>query len=517
MANRHDSFQSSPWIAACLTLGILGLYAWFLAEPIHLTTADLGRHLKNGELVWRHPELLVTNFYSYTEPGHPFINHHWGSGVVFFLAWKLLGFQGAQFLFIALNLLALAVMFRCAQARIGVGGAALLSILIIPLLAIRAEVRPEAFSYFFTALFFQRLARFRDQRLSLHDLWWLPVLEAVWVNLHSYFVVGPALIAAFLLETLLSSERRPQARVLAILLGFTLAATLLNPFGVKGALVPLTMFREYGYRLVENQSVPFLLSRFAMPSLWLFIGVFVVLAATLLMAWFRARRVLPFSEVLIAIGVSAIAWGAYRNLTLFGLLAIPLIATGVEALWAARPPRNERWMTLAAALMWCVVVFGPSSVWSPPSERGIGLEAGDHAAADFVKREHLQGPTFNNYDIGGYLIFHLFPAHRVFVDNRPEAYSASFFTDVYVPMQENEAVWRKVDAQYGFNLIAFHRHDLTPWGQPFLIRRVDDPAWAPVFVDQDTIIFLKRNERNQSVINRFEVPRSAFQVVKPPL
>ena len=45
---------------------LLGYCALFFAEPINLTTADLGRHLKNGQLVWQHPELLSTNFYSYT-------------------------------------------------------------------------------------------------------------------------------------------------------------------------------------------------------------------------------------------------------------------------------------------------------------------------------------------------------------------------------------------------------------------------------------------------------------------
>lgn len=509
-----SSLASQKWVAAVLTIGVLALYALFLAEPIHLATADLGRHLKNGELWWQHRELLFTNFYSYTEPTHPFINHHWGSGAVFFLVWKLLGFQGVHLCFIVLHLGALFIMLRCATERAGIGVAALLSMLMIPILAIRAEVRPEALSALFTAIFFRRLTSCRTQQCSLRHLWWLPVLEAVWVNLHSYFVLGPALIAAFLIEALCDTARQARVRTLARLLGLTLAATLLNPSGINGALVPLTMFREYGYRLFENQSVPFLLARFTMPRLWLFIGVIAGLAASLLVAWPRARRAPPISEALTALGISAMAWGAYRNLALFGLLAIPLMATGVGTLPAARRPRSEGGAALIAVLIWCLAVFGPSSVWSPPSAagRGLGLEPGDSAAAAFIRQERLPGPIFNNYDIGGYLIFHLFPEHRVFVDNRPEAYSAAFFTNLYIPMQEDDAVWRKAEAQFGFNMIVFHRHDLTPWGQRFMIARVDDPAWAPVFVDRDTLILLKRHERNRSAIDRFEIPRSAFHV-----
>lgn len=502
------------WVRRALWLAVLGLYGWWLAQPINLTTADLGRHLTNGEWLWRDRGVLTTNFYSYTDPTHPFVNHHWGSGVLFFFLWKLCGFTGLHLCSIALNLLALAIMFRCAEERSGVGVAALLSILIIPLLASRAEVRPEVLSYLLAALFFRRLTQFRDQGLSLRHLWWLPIVEAVWVNLHSYFLLGIGLMAAFLLESALNPQRRVQTRRLAVIFGATVAATLLNPFGLHGALVPLTIFKEYGYRVLENQSVLFLLVRFAMPHLWLFIGMFAGLVASYLVTWRFAGRTLRLSELLIAVGISVMAWKAYRNLTLFGLLAVPLIATGVGALFTRRRLRGERMAAGVAVLTLGLVVFGPSSLWSPPpaAGRGLGLEPGDSAAADFMKQEQIQGPIFNNYDIGSYLIFHLFPEHRVFVDNRPEAYRAAFFKEVYLPMQEDETIWRRADAQYGFNAIVFHRHDLTPWGQSFLIRRIDDPLWVPVFVDHDTLILLERNERNRLAIERFEIPHSAFQV-----
>jgi hypothetical protein len=501
-----------------LTIGVLGLYALFLAEPIHLTTADLGRHLKNGELVWRHPDVLFTNFYSYTEPSHPFINHHWGSGVIFFLIWKLFGFEGAHLFSIALNLFALALMVRAAQARAGIGMAVVLAVLVIPLLASRAEVRPEAFSYLLTAIFFQILCRFKEGKLSRRHLWWLPELEVLWVNLHIYFIMGPILIGAFLAESLCDPGRRPQAKGLMKLFVVTIAATALNPFGVQGMLAPLTIFQGYGYRLFENQSIPFLMARFSFPRLWLLIGVFGLLTFGVLAALVRSRRSIPLAELLIALFVSALAWRAYRNLTLFGLLALPVLASAVQAFIATWQRRLKRPMALLAAVVLALTVWGPRTVCSPPppSERGLGLEEGAHSAAGFVKRERLEGPIFNNYDIGGYIIFHLFPQHRVFVDNRPEAYSAAFFKDWYIPMQEDEARWREADARYGFNLILFHRNDLTPWGQRFLITRVEDSAWAPVFVDDEVIIFLKRAERNRSVIERHEIPRSTFSVVKTP-
>src|SRR5947199_72061 len=76
------------------------IFAWFgvlLSHRIDLTTADLGRHITNGSILlhgsWtdKH-EVLYTNFYSYTLPDQPFINHHWLSGVVFYFVYRISGF-----------------------------------------------------------------------------------------------------------------------------------------------------------------------------------------------------------------------------------------------------------------------------------------------------------------------------------------------------------------------------------------------------------------------------------------
>ena len=69
-------------------------------------------------------------------------------------------------------------------------------------------------------------------------------------------------------------------------------------------------------------------------------------------------------------------------------------------------------------------------------------------------------------------------------------------------MQESENEWQKQDKIYNFNAIFFFRNDATPWGQNFLISRINDPTWAPIFVDQYTIIFLKKTSQNQKIIDK---------------
>jgi hypothetical protein len=136
---------------------------------------------------------------------------------------------------------------------------------------------------------------------------------------------------------------------------------------------------------------------------------------------------------------------------------------------------------------------------------GIGLKPANDAASEFFLAQNLQGPIFNNFDVGAYLIYHLYPGQKVFVDNRPEAYPAAFFRDVYFPIVKDEEHWVKASNQYAFNAIIFNHRDRSSWSEQFIVRRVLDPVWAPVFFDRDIIILVKRYGPNRPTVLKFEV------------
>jgi hypothetical protein len=99
----------------------------------------------------------------------------------------------------------------------------------------------------------------------------------------------------------------------------------------------------------------------------------------------------------------------------------------------------------------------------------------------------------------------------VFTDNRPEAYSLAHFQQEYIPAQEDNAKWESLMHKYQFNAIFFSRRDLTPWGQNFLVARVKDALWVPVFVDSYNIIFVKQdNPANSEVIKKYAIPKEMF-------
>jgi hypothetical protein len=207
------------------------------------------------------------------------------------------------------------------------------------------------------------------------------------------------------------------------------------------------------------------------------------------------------------------AWSAIRNFAFFAYFALPLAAVNLKNLLGEEDQTSlsPSILKVSAALIGIVfvlIMINPAYFVSSNRGRvGIGLEEANGAAAEFLRKEKVQGPIFNNFDVAGYLVYYLFPGQRVFVDNRPEAYPARFFTDIYFPMQSDEAKWADTSHDYGFNVIVFNYRERSARSEQFIVRRVLDPMWAPVYLDKNIIILAKRDGPNQPVIAKYELPK----------
>jgi hypothetical protein len=501
-----------------LIVGLISLFALLINVQINLTTADLGRHLKNGEIFLQTHSVWQTNLYSYTYAGYPFVNHHWGSGVIFYLIYRAFGFSGLSVFFLLLSVATFLIFFHLAWQNSRFSLAWLLALFVLPILVSRTEIRPEAFSYLFSGIFWWILVNVKQKRLSSRFLYLLPFLMLLWVNLHIYFFLGFFLIGLFFLESLLSKSNKDKKFSFGLVKAGILSLLLscLNPAGFKGLIYPLQIFGSFGYRLFENQAVLTLDKIVLYPPSLYFKIVFAVLGLSW-MAIFWSRRPLSLVNLFLTLTISFLGWSAVRNLALFGYFALPLIAQNLSGFKAPREmeerPELEYFLaaSLGGLLILSLFLFN-STYWLNRVSWRPGLIKGNEGAAEFFLKENLKGPVFNDYDNGGYLIFYLYPKEKVFVDNRPEAYPRDFFQKTYVPMQEDEKRWKEAEKIYRFNTIFFYRHDLTPWAQTFLVNRIKDASWAPVYVDDWSIIFVKRNFQNQALIQEYELPKGTFLV-----
>jgi hypothetical protein len=215
--------------------------------------------------------------------------------------------------------------------------------------------------------------------------------------------------------------------------------TLLNPSGAAGALLPLHIFDSYGYRLVENQTVWFIEKLISYPPIRYFKIAFITLILSWLYATYRSvkkKQQLSVANLIFTIFFSILGWTAIRNFTIFGYFALPIAAINFRSIKKAKAKTTDDYflLTILSFVLIIFIVVINQPFWSTRKINGFGLREGVQSSAQFFKKNKIKGPIFNNYDLGGYLIYNLYPKERIFVDNRPETYPVSFFEKIYIPM-----------------------------------------------------------------------------------
>ncbi|HEY4474790.1 MAG TPA: tetratricopeptide repeat protein [Candidatus Paceibacterota bacterium] len=531
------------WIFTLVFI-LLGL---FLIHSFDSIGQDIGRHLKVGEIIWQIKEVPKTNLFSFTESDFPFINHHWLSEVIFFEIFSYFGFTGLIFLKTILVLTTFLLLFFSIKNYVNFWPLLVSFLFSIFIFISRTEVRPEIFSFIILSFFLFALFRAKHEKLYFY-LWFLPIFELFWVNLHIYFFIGPFLVTAFLIDKLvnrnlkrgdmsllqfggeesdakkrhISSLTCGSLKTIIIVLFLTVVATLINPAGMHGVLLPLNILREYGYSIVENQTLAFLADFFGFNlSIFVFKVSAVVLVASFILTAKKARQ--RIFEIIVSIFFVYAGFRMLRNLPLYALASFPVMAIlltdvfnkltvlttlNIQRTFNVKKSSDKVFKVAVAVFLIFMIFFVMSGGYYKKAGLskafGLSVPNGLERAVNFVKENKIEGPMFNNFDIGGYLIWKL-PEHKVFVDNRPEAYSTEFFNEIYKPMQESKEKWAEFSEKYGINFVFFAHSDATPWGQTFIINVIKDSDWQVVYVNEEVIILLKNKEKNSGVISRYSI------------
>ena len=482
-----------------LLLAIVLLFSsLFFIQKINLATADLGRHLKNGELFFSTLKPISTNFYSYTNPEFKVINHHWGFGPIVYIIYRLSGFIGISFAYFIMAFIVYLTFSYPVYKRINSTITIFSIILSMPLVSYRVEIRPEIISALFMGLLFNIFYLFKEKKIKIKFVLLLSFLiQVLWVNIHIFFPAGLLITSIFLFDDLVSSRKNAKNYLLIIVSQVT--ALFINPFGLSTVLFPFNILKSYGYRIVENQSVLFMQNLFPQPILFLFMSIFVLFALLLIYCVFDDFKAIKKGLIYIlpALIFGLASWKFIRLIPFFGYFSIIGFTFLLNQVFTKRFPGLSLVKLNKSILLLCgsflaLNLFFKNSLYSPiKSNFGFGILPGMLNSLKFFEENKLKGPIFNNYDNGGYLIYGLFPDEKVFVDNRPEAYSTKFFSEEYIAVQEVDELWQKELNKYNFNVIYFYRNDLTPWGQQFLEARVIDPNWKLVYSDDFFLIFTR--------------------------
>ena len=304
-------------------------------------------------------------------------------------------------------------------------------------------------------------------------------------------MLGWVLLGAYCAEGLI--DRRADRRLLYVATASVLIS-FVNPNGLQVVRV------LFYYRQSFLTST---LLEWGPPSLWPprpF--VWLLVCGTAVLIW-RHARVRPVDWILfVFFGAASLA--AERNVVFAGMMA-PIVI--VSYLPWNRP--NPRWLAYAAAGVFTAVL-----AWGLAGGRFFQLRAAEWrfpaGAADFLLAHHIEGPIFNSYEYGGYLIWRLWPQQNVFIDGR--ALSESVFQDyariLYNHDESNGKSAEQLLDQYGIEAIVMNGFEYATGNLYKLAPALADPrdpAWKLVYSDPQAVIFMRRPPQGVEPLDKLAV------------
>jgi hypothetical protein len=441
---------------------------WVVVIPVGFASrlinsdGDMARHIRLGEAILDRGGLPRTDFFSHTMDGRPFIAFEWGSEVVFALAYRAAGLAGV----VVLSGLVLALTYALvARFLIRRGGDPLLAYFVSMVAAVLSAAHWLARPHLFTMLAAVVLLELLDRR-GKGALWPYFSLFLVWANLHGGFFYGCVTLVVYaageLLESRLSAgEARAEwlmrARHHAAAVGVALLASVVNPNGFRNLAHVAGFFGNEFLRQTQE---------FMSPDFHTINGKLFLLALLAVMATLALTRRRPTLPVLLTLLANvAFSLISQRNIELFALVALPLLALTYDAEWRALPilrRAKEVFQREHAG-----AYGGVASAVSALLLIGLALAGGTVAGAEVVparfdsrafpvdavakaRAARLDGTMFNYFIWGGYLL-HAWPEQRVFIDGGTDHYGDELF-DEYVQVWNLEPGWRDVIRRHDIDL-----------------------------------------------------------------
>ena len=398
----------------------LFLAALVMFVPPMMVDGDPLSHIATGQWMIAHGAVPHSDPFSYTMPGAPWNAHEWLSELLMAEAYRLGGLS-------ALN-----VLFGFAIAATGIFLAVTLLRFLPPVPAMivltfalaylgeNVQARPHILVLPILVLWIGELLAARQEQRA--PGWILIPLMVLWANLHGSFFLGLCLLIPFALEAAIDAkEKWPQAlRSWVMISAGSLLAALVTPTGVSGLVFPLKLIGMSSLSLIrEWQSIGFR-----------GFGAFeACLIGALLFCLMRGVRV-PFIRLLLLLGLLHEGLQHQRYIIIFVLAGAMLLA---EPIARTLKPRIKPPTVAPARHILRVAGFGALMLMLALSliRLAIPKPLVDSGQAPITALSHvpdaiLRRPGFNQYDLGGYLIF---MGVRPFIDGRADMYGDAFMTN----------------------------------------------------------------------------------------
>jgi hypothetical protein len=213
---------------------------------------------------------------------------------------------------------------------------------------------------------------------------------------------------------------------------------------------------------------------------------------------------LDAAECALLVGTLHGALGSVRNMSLFAIVAAPVVADGLSrALARWRPGIAARWAAVAAqqerVAAWRVQVPAIGAVMIALAMAGVlpfpstldGLQLSRGAVAHIEAHPERFARAFNTIGLGGPLIYRFWPGLRVFVDDRTVVYGEPFIAHDYMTVLLGDAQWQGVLDRWSVTSAI-----VSTWA-PCAERLRQSSAWRIDYEDAAIVLFVRTGASGQ--------------------
>jgi hypothetical protein len=479
--------------------GVIAAIFWLYSrQPLHHT--DLWGHLAYGRLIWQSGTLPSTEPFMPLARDVPLVDTAWLTQVGGCVAYSLGGPPAIQFLHalaiaVCCGFLAQGVFLRTNSLLWSVAGLALFEALNWYQFQI---VRPQMAGLVCCAAL---LAMITGRRWHAYYWYAIPIMLALWANLHGSFIIGLAYLACAAAgraidvwrraRNLLAPLRDIRVRRLLTVTALAALAVLLNPYGVRLYREVLSFTRSPNLRALLEWQMLDLGSTQGKIAAGVAFGLIIVLLLS-------PRRIAA-GELLALLGLGIAALWSARMLIWWTPVAAHALAIHAQEVWRRfLPPLNAApagrrtgvWTSVVLGIGFVSIVATPLGIQiltgkAPELGRSVSSQT-PLGAAEWLKEHPPEGQLFNTYEWGDYLVWAGPPRLNVFVTSQAHLVPPNVWRD-YLAVIRLQPGWEGILDKYRVTTIVLDK----PRREALIRRLRQDDRWESLFEDELAVIFAR--------------------------
>lgn len=469
---------------------VLFLSALTLGPRMLNIDGDLPRHLLMGKVVLETGAVPTHEIFAYPYEARPYVPHEWLAGVVYYIAFLLLGLNGVVLLAGILIAGTFGGIYHEAL-RNHAGKVLPFALILLGALvtSIHWVARPHLFTMFFLAIWLILIDRL-NHGIPV-KLWIFATFILLWANIHAEFIAGFLVLLAYLggwLWQYAFGKSKPTVETAKKLIVLTIGSFLVSLLNPSGLRVWDTVFGYLNNRYLMSRIIETRPPDFARPEYW---PLLLLLGISVLLLMLRKDK-LSSAHVFLMLGFGAMSLVSARNAHLFGVVAPSVLCSslqyGQSAGWIRKIEESiDRIQGQANGYLWPLAFTIVLSIfalsWPLRTFNRFEPTVFPVDAVQWLEDHPQPGRMFNAFDWGGYILFHLWPEQQMFIESQTD--TSGEVTQMYEDIITLQSNWMTIFKRYNITWVIIPPN----WN---LGNELIKQGWETAYHDSTAVILVQR-------------------------